>query len=168
MSGTGEGKRQLVEGIRTDLTRVRRECESLAHECEKIHDEAKGLNGWPAVWKGVSQLLAQAAVQLREAERSDLPKLQGSLHARIISDLNEAQADAVKTVRMLGEGQGTAGGSESLPAAAANGASSGEERSAERNGDHSSGGQDREDGDGAGGSPWANPSSNGTRLLAPT
>ena len=112
MSATGEGKRQLIEGIRTDLGRVRRECESLAHECGKIHEDAKGLNGWPAVWRGVSQLLGQAAAQLREAERGELPRLQSGAQARIVSDLNEAQVHAVQAARSLGNGAAASGPSE--------------------------------------------------------
>lgn len=130
MSGTGEGKRQLVQGIRSDLCRIRRECESLAHECEKVHEEAKGLNGWPAVWKGVSQLLAQAAVQLREAERSELPKMNGRSTSRIISDVNQAQFDAVKAARTL----------EDVPEApATNGTSPGSGGASRRNGDRANG-----------------------------
>lgn len=104
MSGTGEGKRHLIQGIRYDLTRIRRQCESLSQECEQIHDDSKGLSGWPAVWKGVSQLLAQAAAQLREAERSDLPRLRGNLSARIITEVNPAQVDAVRSFRDLDSG----------------------------------------------------------------
>lgn len=107
MSGTGQGKRQLVEGIREDLTRIRRECESLTRECEKVHADAKGLNGWPAIWKGVSKLLSQAASQLQDAERSELSKLQGGLAAGIVSDFNAAQAEAVKVLRDSGHEENT-------------------------------------------------------------